>query len=316
MASVVLGGDHVVVLDALSCVLTQHGHSVRAVAPSTAELVQSVRRLHPKVCLIDRYVDVDDSAEVISRVLAARGGTRVIVLSGDPESASALRALDAGACGYVHKSRGVAALISAVERTLLGHVVVDIPPAAGIKKSACPNTAERLAPRLTKRERECLILLVEGLDTAAMVVKLGVSRSTVRTHVQAVLDNLGVHSRLEAASLAVRSGMLDGCDDDIALRNRRPDVPVFAGHGRGRPPGPVLPGDSRWVAARPPSGQQKALAAVRAPVSRPRPAHPPGSPVPAADGPNIKYDCQTPTAGTTSGAAMSVRNAGVHTTSQ
>lgn len=285
MASVVLGGDHVVFLDALSCVLTQHGHSVRAVAPSTAELVRSVRRLQPRVCLINRYVDVDDSAEVISLVLAARGGTRVIVLSGDPESASALRALDAGACGYVHKSRGVAALISAVERTLLGYVVVDIPPAADIQRSACPNNTERLAPRLTKRERECLILLVEGLDTAAMVVKLGVSRTTVRTHVQAVLNKLGVHSRLEAASLAVRSGMLDGCDDDILRRNRRPDIPALAGHGSSRSPGPVLPGDSRRVAARPPNGQQKALASVRAPVSRPRPAHPPGTPVPAANRP-------------------------------
>jgi DNA-binding NarL/FixJ family response regulator len=51
------------------------------------------------------------------------------------------------------------------------------------------------------------MLLVEGLSTAAMVERLGVSRTTVRTHLQAVLIKLGVHSRLEAASFAVRHGL-------------------------------------------------------------------------------------------------------------
>ena len=61
------------------------------------------------------------------------------------------------------------------------------------------------------------MMLVEGLDTAAMVDLLGVSRTTVRTHLQSVLTKLGVHSRLEAASFAVRhrlpdlwSGEIDG----------------------------------------------------------------------------------------------------------
>jgi two-component system nitrate/nitrite response regulator NarL len=51
-------------------------------------------------------------------------------------------------------------------------------------------------------------LLIEGLDTAAIARKLTVSRATVRTHVQSVLTKLGVHSRLEAASFAVRHRLL------------------------------------------------------------------------------------------------------------
>ncbi len=53
-------------------------------------------------------------------------------------------------------------------------------------------------------------MLVEGLDTAAMVRRMGVSTATVRTHVQALLTKLGVHSRLEAAAFAVRHSLLDG----------------------------------------------------------------------------------------------------------
>jgi two-component system, NarL family, nitrate/nitrite response regulator NarL len=252
MATVVLGDDHVVFLDALSTVLTQHGYAIGAVAASAAELVESVGRTQPEMCLINRYLEVDDLAEVIGPVLTASAGTRVIVLSSAPDTAAATRALDAGASGYVHKSRGVSALISAVERVLLGHVVIDVPPVANLRRPPGASDVERIVPRLTTRERECLSLLVEGLDTAAMVVKLGISRTTVRTHIQAVLSKLGVHSRLEAASFAVRSGILDACDKDLLMYNRRAGGPPSAeprngsAAGRGphvagrRPPGSRL----------------------------------------------------------------------------
>lgn len=213
----VLGDDHAVFLDALSVVLTEHGHWVGAVAPTATELVSSVASMQPEVCLIHRYFDAHDLDDLIRRVMAASAGTRVIVLSGAPETAAAMRALDAGAAGWVHKSRGVSALMSAVERVLGGNVVVDVPAAADIRRAVPASDVERIAARLTIRERECLSLLVEGLDTAAIVVKLGISRTTVRTHIQAVLSKLGVHSRLEAASLAVRTGILD---TPLSITNR------------------------------------------------------------------------------------------------
>ena len=92
---------------------------------------------------------------------------------------------------------------------LRGEVVVDVPQVQSPRRSPEPNQALRLASHLTGRERECLMMLVEGLDTAAMVGRLGVSRTTVRTHLQAVLTKLGVHSRLEAASFAVRHRLPD-----------------------------------------------------------------------------------------------------------
>ena len=66
------------------------------------------------------------------------------------------------------------------------------------------------------------MMLVEGLDTAAMVERLGVSRTTVRTHLQAVLTKLGVHSRLEAASFAVRHRLPDLWAGEKAARPLRP----------------------------------------------------------------------------------------------
>jgi two-component system nitrate/nitrite response regulator NarL len=209
MANLVLGDDHVVFLDALSTVLTQHGYTVDAVASSAAEMIASVRRERPDACLIDRHLVRDEDAEIIGRVLAASSSTTVLVLSADHGAEAARRALDAGASGYVHQSRGVDALVAALERVLRGEVVVDIPEAAPVRGPSRANVPQRLAAQLTGRERECLLMLVEGLDTAAIVDRLGVSRTTVRTHLQAVLTKLGVHSRLEAASFAVRHRLPD-----------------------------------------------------------------------------------------------------------
>jgi two-component system, NarL family, nitrate/nitrite response regulator NarL len=205
----VLGDDHVVFLDALSTVLGQHGYAASAVARSAPEMITFVRRYRPDVCLIDRNTPLDDDAKTIGQVLAASEGTNVVVLGANAGRDAVSRALEAGAAGYLHQSRGVGALVSAVERVLRGEVVVDVPQVPAPRRTAEPNQALRLAAHLTGRERECLMMLVEGLDTAAMVQRLGVSRTTVRTHLQSVLTKLGVHSRLEAASFAVRHRLPD-----------------------------------------------------------------------------------------------------------
>ena len=87
---------------------------------------------------------------------------------------------------------------------------MDVPKDNGYRRSGERDHARRLAAFLTEREWQCLELLVEGTSTAAMAISLGISRATVRTHVQAVLLKLGVHSRLEAAAYAVRYGLVDG----------------------------------------------------------------------------------------------------------
>jgi two-component system nitrate/nitrite response regulator NarL len=206
----VLGDHHVVFLDALSTVLSQHGYGVGAVARSSAEMVALVRAERPEVCLVDRHAPMDDDVETIGRLRAASEHTSVVVVSGHPGREAAGRAVNAGASGYLHQSRGIGALVTALERVLAGEVVVDVPEAVPpARRSAEPNQALRLARHLTSRERQCLLMLVEGLDTAAMVARLGVSRTTVRTHLQSVLTNLGVHSRLEAVSFAVRHRLPD-----------------------------------------------------------------------------------------------------------
>ena len=208
MTGLVIGDDHSVFLDAMSAVLLQRGYQV-TVARSVTDTIETVRRTRPDVCLIDRHFAGDDGIGAISAMLAASSRTKVLVLSADPDTEGIRQALHAGASGYLHKTRGVSALTRAIDRVLRGEVVVDVPKPAPTRVSPRQDDAHRLAAFLTARERECLQLLVEGLDTAGIATKLGVSPATVRTHVQSLMTKLGVHSRLEAASYAVRYRLLD-----------------------------------------------------------------------------------------------------------
>jgi two-component system, NarL family, nitrate/nitrite response regulator NarL len=240
VARLVLGHHHILFLDALSTVLGQHGHAVSAVAHSSRDLVAQVGRERPDACLINRPAAFDDDVDVIGQVLDASDGTRVLVLSANPGSAQACRAVGAGASGYLHQSQGIGSLVTAIERVLHGEVVIGIPETAPRWPSAQPDQALGLAAHLTSRERECLMMLVEGLDTGAIVHRLGISRTTVRTHLQSVLTKLGVHSRLEAVCFAVRHRLPDLWPDGglaPAARTVRPG-PLYQAVG-GAAAGPI-----------------------------------------------------------------------------
>ena len=210
MATLVLGDRTLVFLDALATALGQHRYAVRVVTSSRADMIAAVGRERPDACLVDRSPDTDeDAARTIGGARAASSGTAVLVLGADPGQVAVNRALTAGASGYVHQSRGLDDVIQALDGIQRGSTVIDVPENDMVRRSSEAEASRRLASRLTSRERECMLLLLEGLDTTGMVKRLGVSRTTVRTHLQSVLTKLGVHSRLEAASLAVRHRLPD-----------------------------------------------------------------------------------------------------------
>jgi two-component system, NarL family, nitrate/nitrite response regulator NarL len=211
MTDLVLGDDHTVFAEALVGLLTRHGFTVGAVASSLPAVVEAVREHKPDVCLLDRHFVDADALDVIDDILGTNGRTRVLMLTADQDVEGLARALRSGARGYVHKSSGFAVLVDAITRIVRDdNLVVEVPGQFPSRPSPELTEARRLAGYLTGRERECLALIVDGLGTQEMAQRLGVSSTTVRTHSQRLLTKLGVHSRLEAASIAVRYALLDG----------------------------------------------------------------------------------------------------------
>jgi two-component system nitrate/nitrite response regulator NarL len=210
MISLVIGDDHRLFGEALSLILVQQGFAIPTVAQTVSGTIAAVRAMRPDVCLVDRSFPESDGLQAICPIIAASPSVKVVMLSADGSAESISRALEYGAVGYVHKTRGIAVLVESVHRVLDGEIVVDARPGPTRRHPRKVPDAMRLARYLTARERECLRLLVEeGMDTKAMAEHLGVATTTVRSHVQATLRKLGTHSRLEAAALAVRYGLIE-----------------------------------------------------------------------------------------------------------
>lgn len=205
VADLLLCDDHAVFAEALEMALGQRGFSVVATTGSLAGARESVARHSPDVCLFDRYFADGDGLDVLPEIA---GSTRIVVLTADGDVQGMRRAMAGGARGYVNKMCGLSVLCCSLEAVVRGEVVVELSPARS-SPLAGTTDARRLAGYLTARERQCLELLVEGHRTTSMAEGLGVSPTTVRTHVQSVLTKLGVHSRLEAASLALRHSLLE-----------------------------------------------------------------------------------------------------------
>ncbi|MBN6033587.1 response regulator transcription factor [Amycolatopsis sp. 195334CR] len=223
--SLLLCDDHVLFSDALASVLGTEFH-VLGVIDKMADIPAAIRQHRPDVCLLDRRFVDGDALDRLTEIRAARPATKVVVLTADQDDDGLHRALAGGAAGYVQKTCGVATLTAALRSVVAGEVVVHVASERSALRSRGSAEAVRLAAHLTARERECLAMLVEGLSTSEMVARLGVATTTVRTHIQALLSKLGVHSRLEAASLAVRYSLLD---EQHPRRRRRRQLDAEAG---------------------------------------------------------------------------------------
>jgi two-component system nitrate/nitrite response regulator NarL len=199
---VVLADDHLLFIEALRYGLCVDFRLV-ATAHTLARTIPIVIEHHPEVCLLDRYFDDGDGLTAIAPIIAGSPGTSVVVLTGDPSDAVGAAALRAGASSFVHKSRGLGAVNEAIRFAARA----EAPLAGAIATQQRRPVPDPVAALLTRRERECLVLVAGGLTSGAIARRLQLRPATVRGHVQSVLNKLGVHSRLEAALIAHRSGL-------------------------------------------------------------------------------------------------------------
>jgi DNA-binding NarL/FixJ family response regulator len=196
--------DHRLFADALRASLEHNGIIVPAIATSGAEALEIAQNEQPDVCLVDVGLPDQSGLVVASAIKRAAPSARIIVLTGinDPRLAEQSSRLG---FGYMTKQTPVRRVIETVRTVAEGRVSV---PERSAPRRAEQTSQALLAGQLTTREREVLTLLVEGLSGAAIARRLCISPSTVRTHIQGILTKLQVHSRLAAATFAVRHGLV------------------------------------------------------------------------------------------------------------
>jgi DNA-binding NarL/FixJ family response regulator len=212
---VLLIEDHAMIAQGLRAALDQIDDiDVVAVAGTIEEGVQQARGHEPHVVLLDFRLPDGDAPDGIVRLHKARPDTKVLVVSALSDYRSVVRAMEAGAAGYLLKDQPIGDLISGIRRARAGDTVVA--PSLVPRLLARITTSTAPTARLSRREIDVLQLLAEGLSTAELAARLNLSVNTVRNHVQSILTRLGAHSKLEAVSIALREGIINPPD------NRRP----------------------------------------------------------------------------------------------
>jgi DNA-binding NarL/FixJ family response regulator len=212
MIKVLLVEDHEMVGESFRRVLEREPDVEVLDVVSTLE---GARRLlsdvAPDVVLMDHDLPDGNGIDGARMVLAAHPDTKVLMLTGSSRGVTLLpRALDAGCCGYVTKNRGLDDLVTAVRSAHAGDMVVPHDLMARVIAAGRPQGR---GATITEREMDVLRLMASGKGTGDIAAELYLSTNTVRHHVQAVLQKLEAHSKLEAVAIALRTGLLTVEDD-------------------------------------------------------------------------------------------------------
>lgn len=216
MIRIMLVDDQVIVREGLSAMLgVEDDISVVGQAGGGAEALRLVPQIKPDVILMDVRMPGMDGLTALDQLKSLYPTLSVIMVTLYDDPDYLYRAVSAGAAGYILKDASRAELLSAVRtvaaggaiispgmlRDLLGHI-------SGLMDTS--GTTQACAPELglTKREVEVLGLMAEGLTNQEIADRIIVSPTTVKTHVQNILQKLGVSDRTQAAVYAVRCGLI------------------------------------------------------------------------------------------------------------
>jgi two-component system nitrate/nitrite response regulator NarL len=202
--------DHTLFAEAVRATLEARGIRVVGVARTGADGLEAVATHEPDLVLLDLGLPDRGGLAVGSDIVAGWPHIKVVALTALDDPPAVKEALRLGFHGYVTKDIPVKEFVGAVLASLEGQVVVPHRLASRAMGARSRESAVLLmADQLTYRELDVLRLLAEGVGGAEISGRLGISRNTVRTHVQNILTKLQVHSRLEAATFAVRHGIVD-----------------------------------------------------------------------------------------------------------
>lgn len=204
--------DHPMWLEALSGDLEDDGFEIVASAATGDEALTRCRATRPEVMLMDLNIPAPDGATCIEILLEEFPEMLVLVISASGERDDVLRAIKAGAKGYLVKSASPDELVDGVRRTAAGDAVFT-PGLAGLVLGEFRRMVTRAeahndtGPSLTNREVEVLRLVAKGLAYREIADRLYVSHRTVQNHVQNVLRKLQLHNRVELTLYAIDQGL-------------------------------------------------------------------------------------------------------------
>ena len=196
------------VADGLSALLNdQPDMTVVGSAASVADSVARAQDLKPDVALVDFRLTDGTGADAGLGIRQVRPDTKLIFLTREDSDAARFAAIEAGASAFIHKSQAASEVVNAIRTVAAGGTLFTPRTIATLlnKRREMDSQLESLTPR----ENEVLRLMAEGTSSRDIAFRLGISYTTVRTHIRSLGSKLGVHSKLEAIVKARELGLIE-----------------------------------------------------------------------------------------------------------
>lgn len=204
---VLLVDDHEMVRQGLATFLMVYDDlELAGEASNGSDALQVCEQVNPDVVLMDLIMPELDGVAATRAIRKQFPAVQVLALTSFKDEELVKNALQAGAIGYLLKDVTADELAEAIRAAYTGHTTLSPEVARALAHAASQPPPPGYD--LTEREREVLALLVEGLNNKQIAEKLFVSPSTIKSHVSNILSKLGVTSRTEAASLALRHRLI------------------------------------------------------------------------------------------------------------
>lgn len=207
MNRVLIVDDHGIIRQGLNNLLMLDPEiKVVGTAADGLEALERAIDLKPDVVLMDLMMPHMDGFAATSAIRRELPGTAVLVLTGNLEQAVIIKALQAGANGFVVKNVEAEELCRIIKNISPGQVVLSNEIAQVLSEVSQAHPINSI-DTLTERETEVLRLIAIGMANKEIAQKLQLSEKTIKTHVSIVLAKLGIQSRTQAAIYAVQSGL-------------------------------------------------------------------------------------------------------------
>lgn len=211
---VLIVDDHPMVCEGLTSMLTTPEVEVVEVAHSGQSALEKIKRLEPDVTLMDIRLPDMSGIEVLQKAKEVNLATRVIMVTTYRNISFLIKALAAGASGFILKDISREELLNTIRTVASGASIVDRQFLQGVLRDLDePNYQQtevnsEIVGTLTPREMDVLKLIVEGLSNKAIAKVLVLSPATVKGYVKTILEKLRVSDRTQAAVKAIRSGLV------------------------------------------------------------------------------------------------------------
>lgn len=204
--------DHTLFREGLQGLLTRRNIDVVAATGNGNEGLALAEKHNPDIILLDMRMPQTDGITVLKQLLENGMKMPIAILTTSSDERDLIESLRSGARGYLLKDMEPDELVAAMRdihegKTIVAPNLTQILAEVVQGKSSIPDLESSPFDELTPRETEILGLLAEGQSNKVIARNLGISDGTVKLHVKAILRKLEVHSRVEAAVMAVEHGL-------------------------------------------------------------------------------------------------------------